>query len=137
METMDRRTALALGAAIFAPSVLMPRPAQSEMYARHAGLVVAPGVRRLDLGRCPSPLLAYHAITVTDYIFAPGSTAPAARLWHDTIYHVLEGEFRIKKDQEFSVKSGGLFVCASGEMKEETNTGEIDAVLRAISLCEK
>ena len=137
METMDRRTALALGAAIFAPSVLISRPAQSEMYARHAGLVVSPGVRRLDLGRWACPLPAYHAITITDYIFAPGSTAPPARIWHDTIYHVLEGEFRIKKDKEFTVKTGGLFVCATGETKEDTNSGEIDAVMRAITLCEK
>jgi hypothetical protein len=46
MVAMDRRTAMALGAAMLAPAVLQQRPAKAEMYARHAGIEVLAGVRR-------------------------------------------------------------------------------------------
>jgi hypothetical protein len=44
------------------------------------------------------------------------------------------GEFRVKKDREFTVKAGDLYVCVPGETKEDTNPGQVDAVLRVIAL---
>lgn len=131
METVDRRTALALGAAMLAPAALLPGAARAEMYARHAGLEIMPGVRRIDLGKWPAALPTYKSIWITDYIVAPGSGFPPE---NDRICHVLEGEFRVKKDREFLVKAGGLYVCVKGETKEDTNPGQIDAVLRVIAL---
>jgi len=135
METIDRRTAITLGAALFAPTALLPSPAKAEMYARHAGLVIMPGVRRIDLGRWAAALPNYKAIAITDYIMAPGSGFPPEKIRQDTIYHVLEGELRVKKGKEFFVKAGEIFVCAAGQSKEDTNPGEVDAVVRVITLC--
>jgi hypothetical protein len=132
MENIDRRTAMALGASIFLPAALLP--ARAEMYARHAGLVVMPGVRRIDLGRWPAALPTYKSIVMTDYIVAPGSGFPPEKIRHDTIYHILEGEFRVKKDKEFVIKAGDIFVGVIGESREATNLGQIDAVMRVIAL---
>ena len=134
METVDRRSALAFGAAIFSPAALLPAPAHAEMYARHAGLVIRPGVRRIDLGRWPSALPDYKAIVMTDYILAPGSGFPQETIRHDTIYHILEGEVLVRKDREFTVKAGDLYVCVRGETREDTNPGQVDTVMRVIVL---
>lgn len=137
METIDRRTAMALGATIFAPAALLPDPTRAELYARHAGLEIMPGVRRIDLGRWPASLPTYRAIVMTDYVVAPGSGFPLEKIRHDTIYHILEGEFRVKKDKEFMVQAGGVFVCIRGESKEAANPGQVDAVMRVIVLKER
>lgn len=134
MKSIDRRNAIMLGAAMFAPAASLPGSANAEMYARHAGFEILPGVRRIDLGRWPAALPDYKAIVIADYVVAPGSGSPPEKLRHDTIYHILEGEFRVKKDKEFMVQAGGLFVCVRGESKEDTNTGQIDAVMRVITL---
>jgi hypothetical protein len=134
METIDRRTAMAFGAAILTPAALVSGPAKAEMYARHAGIEVMPGVRRIDLGRWPAALPAYKSIVITDYVVAPGSGFPPEKIWYDRICHVLEGEFRVKKGREFTVKAGDLYVCVTGETKEDTNPGQVDAVLRVIAL---
>jgi hypothetical protein len=134
MATMDRRTAMALGAAIFTPASLLPAPAKAEMYARHAGIEILPGVRRIDLGKWPASLPSYKSIWINDYVVAPGSGFPREKIWYDRICHVLEGEFRVKKGKEFLVKAGDVYVCVKGEEKEDVNTGQLDAVLRVIAL---
>jgi len=54
---------------------------------------------------------------------------------NDMICHILEGEFRTKKDsKEFAVKAGDVFVCTTGETEEDTNPGQVDAVMRVIDL---
>jgi hypothetical protein len=71
---------------------------------------------------------------MTDYVVAPGSGFPLEKIRYDRICHILEGEFRVKKGREFIVKAGDLYTCVIGESKEDTNTGQIDAVLRVIAL---
>ncbi|WP_162914183.1 hypothetical protein [Taklimakanibacter lacteus] len=134
MRSIDRRDAIMFGAAFCAPAALLPDSANAEMYARHAGFEILPGVRRIDLGRWPAALPDYKAIVITDYVVAPGAGSPSEKIRHDTIYHILEGEFRVKSGKEFMVTAGGLFVCVRGESKEDTNTGQIDAVMRVITL---
>lgn len=134
MEIIDRRAVIALGAAILAPAALLPGSAKAELYARHAGLEIMPGIRRIDLGRWPAPLPTYRAIVMTDYVIAPGSGFPLEKIRHDTIYHLLEGELRVRKDKELIVKAGGLFICIKGESKQDTNPGQVDAVMRVIAL---
>ena len=52
---------------------------------------------------------------------------------NDMICHILEGEFRTKKDsKEFT--AGDVFVCTTGETEEDTNPGQVDAVMRVIDL---
>ena len=134
MATMDRRAALALGTAMLAPAALLPTPAKAELYARHAGLLVMPGVRRIDLGRWPSSLPNYKSIVMTDYILAPGSGLPPETVWYDRICHILEGKVMVRKAREVLINAGDIFVSVKGESQEITNPGEIDAVMRLIAL---
>jgi len=53
---------------------------------------------------------------------------------NDMICHIIEGEFRVKKDKEFTVKAGDVFVCVTSESEEDTNPGQVDAIMRVIDL---
>lgn len=130
----DRRSAMILGAAIFAPAFLSDRTAKAGMYGKKAGKEIMPGVRQVDLGKWPSKLPNYKSVVITDYIVKPGSGFPSEKMKNDMICHILEGEFRVKKDTEFTVKAGGVFICVAGETEEDKNPGKVDAIMRVIDL---
>lgn len=135
MENIDRRSAMVLGAAMFVPAVTSARPANAAMYAKDAGKEIMPGVRQVDLGKWPAALPNYKTIVITDYVVAPGSGFPPDKMKNDMICHILEGEFKAKKDgKEFTSKAGDVFVCITGETEEDTNPGQVDAVMRVIDL---
>jgi hypothetical protein len=135
METIDRRSAMLLGAALLAPVVGSGRTAHAAMYAKDAGKEIMPGVRQVDLGKWPANLPNYKTIVITDYVVAPGSGFPPEKMKNDMICHILEGEFRAKKGgKEFTAKIGDAFVCVTGESEEDTNPGQVDAVMRVIDL---
>jgi quercetin dioxygenase-like cupin family protein len=135
METIDRRSAMLLGAALLAPVVGSERTAHAAMYAKDAGKEIMPGVRQVDLGKWPANLPNYKSIVITDYVVAPGSGFPPEKMKNDMICHILEGEFAAKKDgKAFTAKAGDAFVCVTGESEEDTNTGQVDAVMRVIDL---
>lgn len=134
MQKIDRRAAVLLSAAIL-PVALSSTPAKAGMYGKDAGKEIMPGVRQVDLGKFPAALPNYKSVVFTDYIVAPGSGFPSEAMKNDMICHILEGEFKAKKNgQEFTVKAGDVFVCATGETEEDTNPGQVDAVMRVIDL---
>lgn len=135
MENVDRRSSMVLGAALLVTSLASARPANAAMYAKDAGKEIMPGVRQIDLGKWPAALPNYKSIVITDYVVAPGSGFPPDKMKNDMICHILEGEFRAKKnDKEFTAKAGDVFVCTIGETEEDTNPGQVDAVMRVIDL---
>jgi quercetin dioxygenase-like cupin family protein len=135
MENIDRRSAMILGAALVAPVLGSARTANAAMYAKDAGKEIMPGVRQVDLGKWPAALPAYKSVVMTDYVVAPGSGFPSEKMKNDMICHILEGEFKAKKDgKEFTVKAGDVFVCVTGETEEDTNPGKVHAVMRVIDL---
>lgn len=134
MENIDRRSAILLSAALVVPALGSARAASAAMYAKDAGKEIMPGVRQVDLGKWPAQLPTYKSIVITDYVVAPGSGFPPEKMKNDMICHILEGEFRVKKDKEFTVKAGDVFACIIGESEEDTNPGQVDAVMRVIDL---
>ena len=135
MENFDRRSALVLGAAIFAPLVSLSRPAMAALYTPDAGKEVMPGVRQVDLGKWPIDLGAYKNAVVTDYIFAPGSGFPSEAMKNDMICQMVEGEVWVKQgDKEFTAKMGHTFTCAKDSLEEDKNQSSAVAVMRVIDL---
>lgn len=134
MENIDRRSAMFLSAALLVPALGSVRTASAAMYAKDAGKEIMPGVRQVDLGKWPAQLPTYKSIVITDYVVAPGSGFPPEKMKNDMICHILEGEFRVKKDKEFTAKAGDVFACIIGESEEDTNSGQVDAVMRVIDL---
>jgi hypothetical protein len=134
MDTIDRRSAMLVGTALLLPALGASRSANAAMYAKDAGKEIMPGVRQVDLGKWPAQLPNYKTIVITDYVVAPGHGFPPDTMKNDMICHILEGEFRVKKDKEFTAKAGDVFACIIGESEEDTNPGQVDAVMRVIDL---
>jgi hypothetical protein len=135
MESLDRRSAIVLGAAVFAPLVSFSRPAAAAMYAPDAGKEVMPGVRQVELGTWPIDLGAYKSAVVNDYVFAPGSGFPSEAMKNDMICQMVEGEVWVKQgDKEFTAKMGHTFSCAKDSFEEDKNQSSAVAVMRVIDL---
>lgn len=135
MENLDRRSAIVLGAAIFAPLVSLSRPAAAAMYAPDAGKEIMPGIRQVELGKWPLELGAYKNAVVNDYIAAPGAAFPEEKMMNDMICHIVEGEFWVKKgDKEFTAKTGHVYTCTKDSLEEDKNLGSVAAVMRVIDL---
>lgn len=135
MESLDRRSAIVLGAAIFAPLVSLSRPASAAMYAPDAGKEVMPGVRQVELGTWPIDLGTYKSAVVNDYVFAPGSGFPSEAMKNDMICQMVEGEVWVKQgDKEFTAKMGHTFTCAKDSFEEDKNQSNATAVMRVIDL---
>ncbi len=135
MESLDRRSAIMLGAAIVAPLVSLPRPAAAAMYAPDAGKEIMPGIRQVELGKWPLDLAAYKNAVVNDYIAAPGAGFPEEKMPNDMLCHIVEGEFKVKRtDKEFTVKAGDVYNCNKDSSEAATNTGSVAAIMRVIDL---
>ena len=135
MQSLDRRSALALGAAVLAPLVTLPRPAAAAMYPADAGKEILPGVREIPLGEWPLMLGTYKKAVVTDYVVAAGSGFPNEKMPNDMICQILEGEFWVKQDgMEYMAKTGHTFACAKDSTEEDKNQGSVPAIMRIINL---
>ena len=135
METLDRRTALAFGAAVLVPLVSLSRPAAAAMYAADAGKEIMPGIRQIELGEWPIGIGTYKKAKVSDFTVVPGGAFPEEKMMTDVICHILEGEFWVKQgDKEFTAKTGHMFTCAMDTLEEDKNTGSTTAIMRVIEL---
>ena len=135
MENLDRRSAIAFGAAVLVPLVSLSRPAAAAMYAPDAGKEIMPGIRQVELGEWQIGLGAYNKAVVNDYIFAPGSGFPSEAMKNDMICQMVEGEVWVKQgDKEFTAKMGHTFTCATASFEEDKNQSKAVAVMRVIDL---
>jgi len=135
MKNIDRRSALALGVASFAPIFALSRPAAAAMYGPDAGKEILPGIRQVDLGEWPVNFATYKKAVLTDYVFAPGSGFPNEAMKNDMICQILEGEIWVKQGElEYTAKTGHLFACGKDTFEEDKNQSSAAAVMRVINL---
>jgi quercetin dioxygenase-like cupin family protein len=135
MDKLDRRCALAVGAALVLPLVSMPRSAKAAMYPLDAGKEAVPGVRQVELGEWNIEIGTYKKAMVNDYIFSPSSGFPEEAMKNDMICQIIEGEVWVKQgDKEFTAKSGHVFTCAANTPEEDKNMSNAIAVMRVIDL---
>ena len=139
MKDMNRRSAMALGAAAAAatPLLAFATPAKAATYGPDEGEELFPGVRAVELGERPSMVSAYKTISMLDVVFQPGADFPEGDpMEHDMVCHASEGELQVRQgDMEFTVKAGDVWSCGKGSTTEgATNTGSGVAVMRVIYL---
>ena len=135
MEKIDRRSALGLGAAVFATVAALPRSATAAMYGEDAGAEIVPGIRLVELGTRDSMISAYKSIVMLDLIFAPGAVFPEDTMEHDMVCQCIEGELQIKQGaMEFPVKPGDVYSCGKGTTEQATNAGSEAAIMRVIEM---
>ncbi|WP_192359039.1 hypothetical protein [Mesorhizobium mediterraneum] len=131
METMNRRSAIALGvtAAAATPLFALATPARAaKQYGPTEGKEIAPGVRLVEVGTGNSDI---KSISIVDIVSQPGAVFPETVMDNDMVCTIAAGEFTIKKaDKEFKLKEGDMYTCAKGKTDGATNTSAVVGVHR-------
>ncbi len=132
MESMNRRTAMAVGVvAVAAPLFVSPASAEIPAYGPEDGKELVPGVRLVEIGEFHSDIPAYKSITMVDIVYQPGAVFPETVMDNDMVCFILAGEFKIKKvDQEFIVKEGETYTCAKGKTDGNENISSVVGIHR-------
>ena len=137
METIDRRTTLALGiTAAASPLIAWATSATAQTYGPDEGKEIGPGVRVIDLGEGPSNIPAYKTVKLRDVVIQPGAKTPDNKMMNDMLCHMTEGELSVvQNEKKFTVKKGGVWTCSKDNITEGTqNTSNAVAIMRIIDL---
>lgn len=137
MDAMDRRSALALGAATAAalPALLSATQASAQRYRPDEGREIAPGVRRIDLTKRASAIPAYATVAMRDVVYQPGAKTDNPAMPNDMVCHCLEGELEVTQaDKRFTAKAGDVWSCRKGMGEGNVNKGAAVAIMRVIDL---
>ena len=135
MNHINRRSALAIGAAAAAAAPALVWPARGSAQAP-AGREIAPGVRRVDYGKREAMFGGFKTVALRDHIYQPGSETKNAAMANDMVCHCLEGELQINQGpgMDFVVKKGDVWTCAKGMPENTKNTGTAVGIMRVTDL---
>ena len=135
MKDVDRRSALAFGFAATS-AVVMTETAVAQPYSPSEGTEIAPGVRRVDLGKRDSMIPAYKTVSMRDVVYQPNSKSMNMGMANDMVCHCLEGELRVNQGpgKDFTVKKGDVWSCNKGLPENDENVGSGVAIMRVIDL---
>ena len=133
MKDVDRRSALAFGFAATS-AVVMSEGAMAQPYAPSQGTEIAPGVRRVDLGKRDSMIPAYKTVSMRDVVYQPKAKTLNPAMTNDMVCHCAEGELRIKQGpgMEFVAKKGDVWSCNMGLPEDTENIGSGVSIMRVI-----
>ena len=133
MKDIDRRSALAFGFAATS-AVVMTETAVAQPYSPSEGTEIAPGVRRVDLGKRDSMIPAYKTVSMRDVVYQPKSKSTNPGMANDMVCHCPEGELRVKQGpgMEFVAKKGDVWSCNKGLPEETENIGSGVSIMRVI-----
>jgi len=136
MEDIDRRSALTLAlAAASAAATAGSATAQAQTAA--GGKEIAPGVRRVDLGKHASMIPAYKTISMFDIVYQPkAKLTTGVPMANDMVCHCPQGELQVRQRPggEFVAKKGDVWSCNKGLLEDTENIGAGIAVMRVINL---
>ena len=132
MNHMNRRSALAIGAAAAAAAPALVWPASGSAQGRE----IAPGVRRVDYGKREAHFGGYKTVALRDNIYQPGSETKNASMANDMVCHCLEGELQINQGpgMDFVVKKGDVWTCSKGMPENTKNAGTAVGIMRVTDL---
>ena len=96
MNTVNRRSALAIGLATASAAVAKPAAAQTADFKE---TTTAPGIVRRDYGETPSLIPGFKTVALRDIVVQPGAKTPENTMMMDAmICHITEGELDIVQD---------------------------------------
>ena len=135
MGEMDRRSALALGAAA-APAFALSAAAATATYGPEEGTEKAPGVRQVDLGKREAMIPDYKTVSMRDIVIQPGASVQDPAMTNDMICHCLEGELSVEQGQgmQFVAKKGDVWTCREGMPETTKNAADTVSIMRITDL---
>jgi hypothetical protein len=135
MDKMDRRSALAIGLA--AAAATMVKPAASQTMDSLAGKDTTPwpGVVVRAYGESPSLIPGFKTVSMRDIIIQPGSKTAGPPMPNAMVCHITEGELRIDQDGKvFTAKKNFVWTCNKDTKEVAYNDGKVVAIMRITDL---
>ena len=133
METVNRRSAVALGLAAVSAAMVKPAAAQTTDYKDATpwpGVVV-----RAYGGETPSIMTGFKTVSMRDIIIQPGSKTMGPPMANAMVCHITEGELQIEQDgKKFTAKKNYVWTCNKDTKEQVSNTGSVAAIMRITDL---
>jgi len=133
MNTVNRRSALAIGLATASAAVAKPAAAQTVEFKE---TTTAPGIVRRDYGETPSLIPGFKTVALRDIVVQPGAKTPENTMMMDAmICHITEGELDIVQDgKTFTAKKNFVWTCNKGTREHVINNSRVAAIMRITDL---
>jgi len=133
MDTIDRRSALAIGLAAASAAIVKPAAAQTTDYKETTpwpGVVV-----RTYGGETPSLIPGFKTVSMRDIIMQPGSKTMGPPMPNAMVCHITEGELQLDQDgKAFTAKKNYVWTCNKNTREQASNTGNVVAIMRITDL---
>jgi hypothetical protein len=133
METVNRRSAVALGLAAVSAAMVKPAAAQTTDYKDATpwpGVVV-----RAYGGETPSLIPGFKTVSMRDIIMQPGSKTMGPPMMNAMVCHITEGELRLEQDEKtFTGKKNFVWTCNKDTKEQAFNDGNVVAIMRITDL---
>ena len=133
MDTIDRRSALAIGLAAASAAIVKPAAAQTTDYKETTpwpGVVV-----RTYGGETPSLIPGFKTVSMRDIIMQPGSKTMGPPMPNAMVCHITEGELQLDQDgKTFTAKKNYVWTCNKNTREQASNTGNVVAIMRITDL---
>ena len=133
MDTIDRRSALAIGLTAASAAIVKPAAAQTTDYKETTpwpGVVV-----RTYGGETPSLIPGFKTVSMRDIIMQPGSKTMGPPMPNAMVCHITEGELQLDQDgKTFTAKKNYVWTCNKNTREQASNTGNIVAIMRITDL---
>ena len=99
MDKLNRRSALAVGLAAAAATVVKPALAQTKDMTAGKDTTLAPGVvQRTYGGEGPAIIPGFKSVSMRDIIIQPGSKTADNPMKNAMVCYITEGELRLVQD---------------------------------------
>ena len=134
-DTIDRRSALAIGLA--AASATLVKPAASQTMDTLAGKDSSPwpGVVVRAYGETPSIIPGFKTVSMRDLIMQPGSKTAGPPMPNAMVCHITEGELRIEQEgKTFTAKKNFVWTCNKDTKEVAYNDSNAVGIMRITDL---
>jgi hypothetical protein len=133
MESIDRRSAVALGLAVASAAMVKPAAAQ---VAGYKDATPWPGVvvRSYD-GETPSLIPGFKTVSMRDVILQPGAKTMGPPMMNAMVCHITEGELQVEQEgKTFTAKKNYVWTCNKDTKEQVSNVGSVVATMRITDL---
>jgi hypothetical protein len=133
MQSIDRRSAVALGLAVASAAMVKPAAAQQTGYK---DATPWPGVTvRAYEGDTPSLIPGFKTVSMRDVILQPGAKTMGPPMMNAMVCHITEGELQVEQEgKTFTAKKNYVWTCNKDTKEQVSNAGSVVAIMRITDL---
>jgi len=140
MKKIDRRAALALGAAAASAALVTPAAAQKPAGAigwKDASPWPGVVVRTYGDAGTASLIPGFKTVSMRDFIVQPGAKGhpDSTPMMNPMVCHILQGQLRVEQDgKSWTAEKNYVWTCNTGTKENVVNVGKGVAIMRITDL---